>query len=234
MANVGDLDRRYYPDYEDEHARFDRVVRRYLREGMTVLDAGAGRGVRYPYDYARIARRVVGADLNPAIARNANLTDAVVADLAALPFHDGTFDLAYSKYVFEHLDRPMHVLGELRRVLAAGSHLLVHTPNRWHYVAMAAMVTPEAFHRWFNARRGREAADTFPTRYRVNDRRTIERMAAMSGFRVTALDLFETKPDYLFFSRVLYRAGIAYERTVNHWDALAGLRVQLIGDLEAV
>jgi SAM-dependent methyltransferase len=234
MANVGDLERRYYPGYEDEHVRFDRVVRRHLCEGMVVLDAGAGRGVRSPYDYARIARRLVGADLNPAVGRNANLTGAVVADLGALPFRNGTFDLAFSKYVFEHLDRPLPAMRELRRVLVPGSHLLIHTPNRWHYVALAAMVTPGSFHRWFNERRGREGADTYPTRYRANDRRTIERMAAATGFRVTALDLFETKPDYLFFSRLLYRAGIAYERAVNRWDALAGLRVQLIADLEAV
>lgn len=100
------------------HARFDRVVRQYLRDGTMVLDAGAGRGIRYPYDYARTVRRVVGADLNPAVARNTNLTDAVVADLAALPFRDGTFDLAFSKYVFEHLERPRPVMRELRRVLA--------------------------------------------------------------------------------------------------------------------
>ncbi|HSD48768.1 MAG TPA: class I SAM-dependent methyltransferase, partial [Actinomycetota bacterium] len=193
-----------------------------------------GRGVRYPNDYAKIARRVVGADVNPAIARNPNLTDAVVADLAALPLRDGTFDLGFSKYVFEHLDRPLRVMHELRRVLAPGAHLLVHTPNRWHYVALMAMATPASFHRWFNARRGREAADTFPTRYRANDRKTIERIADEAGFRVAALDLFETKPDYLFFSRLLYRAGIAYERVVNRWDALADLRVQLIADLEAV
>lgn len=234
MANVGDLDRRYYPGYEDEHARFDRVVRQYLRDGSVVLDAGAGRGIRYPNDYARTARRVVGADLNPAVARNSNLTDAVVADLAALPFRDGTFDLAFSKYVFEHLERPRPVMRELRRVLVPGAHLLVHTPNRWHYVALGAMLTPPSFHRWFNERRGREGADTFPTTYRVNDRRTIRRIAAATGFRVVALDLFETKPDYLFFSRLLYRAGIAYERAVSRWDALADLRVQFIADLEAV
>ena len=126
---------------------------------MTVLDAGAGRGVRYPYDYAETARRLVGVDLNPAIARNANVTDAVVGDLAVLPFRDRMFDLAFSKYVFEHLDRPLSVMRELRRVLAQGAHLLVHTPNRWHYVPVAAMVTPSGFHRWFNERRGREGAD---------------------------------------------------------------------------
>jgi SAM-dependent methyltransferase len=162
------------------------------------------------------------------------VTDAVVGDLAVLPFRDRMFDLAFSKYVFEHLDRPLSVMRELRRVLAPGAHLLVHTPNRWHCVPVAAMVTPSGFHRWFNERRGREGADTFPTRYRANDRRTIERLAAAAGFRVEGLDLFETKPDYLYFSRLLYRAGVVYERAVSRWDALAGLRVQFIADLEAV
>lgn len=234
MTTTDDLDRRFYPGYEDEHARFDRALRRHLREGMVVLDAGAGRGDRYPYDYAAIARRVVGADLSEAVGRNANLTDAVVADLASLPFRDGTFDLAFSRYVFEHLERPLPAMRELRRVLAPGARLVVHTPNRWHYVALAAIVTPESFHRWFNERRGREETDTFPTRYRANDRRAIRRLAAASGFRVAELDLFETKPDYLFFSRTLYRAGIAYERAVSRWDSLEGIRVQLIADLEAV
>lgn len=68
----------------------------------------------------------------------------------------------------------------------------------------------------------------------MNDRGTIRQIAAATGVRVVALDLFETKPDYLFFSRLLYRAGIAYERAVSRWDALAHLRVQLFADLEAV
>ena len=49
------------------------------------------------------------------------MTDAVVGDLAVLPFRDRMFDLAFSKYVFEHLDRPLSVMRELRRVLAPGS-----------------------------------------------------------------------------------------------------------------
>ena len=88
-----------------------------------------------------------------------------------------------------------------------GAHLLVHTPNRWHYVPVAAMVTPSGFHRWFNERRGREGADTFPTRYRANDQDTIERLAAAAKFRVEGLDLFETKPDYLYFSRLPVSGG---------------------------
>ena len=163
--------------------------------------------MRYPYDYQQHVARLAGADVNPAVMENANLTDAVVADLAALPYDDAEFDLVFSKYVFEHLERPVAVLAELRRVLRPGGHLLIQTPNRWHYVALLATVTPTPFHVWFNEKRGRVGADTFPTRYRANDRRTIEALARRTRFRVIAMDLFETKPDYLYFHTLAYRAG---------------------------
>lgn len=234
MRTIEELDRRFYPGYVDEHARFDALIRRYLLPGIAVLDAGAGRGVMYPYDYKDTVARMAGADTDPAITDNVNLTDAAVAELAQLPYDDATFDLVFSKYVFEHLDRPLDVMRELRRVLKPGGHLLIHTPNRWHYVALFATITPTSFHAWFNARRGRVEADTFPTRYRVNDRKTIERFAMAAGFRVVSIELIETKPDYLLFHPLAYRVGIAYERVVNRSEALAGFRVQLLADLEAV
>ncbi|HTG46425.1 MAG TPA: class I SAM-dependent methyltransferase [Actinomycetota bacterium] len=234
MSRIEELDRRYYPGYVDEHVRFDALIRSYLRPGIAVLDAGAGRGVMYPNDYATVAARVAGADTDPAVLENESLTDAVVADLASLPYEDASFDLIFSKYVFEHLDRPVAVLRELRRVLRPGGHLLIHTPNRWHYVALFATVTPTRFHAWYQARRGRPEIDTFPTRYRANDPARLERLAMASRFRVVSIQLLETKPDYLYFSPIAYRAGIVYERAVNRWDALARFRVQLIADLEAV
>jgi SAM-dependent methyltransferase len=233
VVTIEELDRRYYPDYVDEHARFDALIRRYLRPGASVLDAGAGRGVMYPYDYRRVVGRMAGADTDPAVLENTNLTDAAVADLSHLPYEDGTFDLVFSKYVFEHLDRPQDVMRELRRVMKPGGHLLIHTPNRWHYVAMLATLTPTRFHSWFNAKRGRVSADTFPTRYRANDRRSFERLGSRTGFRVIEVSLLETKPDYLYFHPLAYRAGIAYERMVNRWRALEPIRVQIIADLIA-
>ena len=234
MTTIETLDRRYYPGYVDEHTRFDTLIRSYLRPGVAALDAGAGRGVMYPYDYRESIGRMAGADTDPAVMENANLTDGVIADLAHLPYEEGVFDLVFSKYVFEHLERPLPVMRELRRVMKPRGHLLIHTPNRWHYVAIAATLTPTSFHAWFNARRGRVEADTFPTRYRANDRRTLERLAAAAGFRLVRLDLLETKPDYLYFHPLAYGAGILYERVVNRWPSLADLRVQIIADLLAI
>lgn len=234
VTRIEDLDRRYYPGYVDEHARFDSLIRGYLKAGMAALDAGAGRGVQFPYDYKDTAARMAGADTDLAVMDNANLTDAAVANLASLPYGDAEFDLVFSKYVFEHLDRPADVMRELRRVMKPGAHLLIHTPNKWHYVATFATLTPTRFHAWFNAKRGREEVDTFPTRYRANDKKTLERLAMACGFRLGAIQHIETKPDYLLFHPLAYRLGIAYERLVNRFEALSRFRVQLLVDLQAV
>jgi SAM-dependent methyltransferase len=234
MTTIGELDRRYYPELVDEHARFDGMIRRYLRPEAAALDAGAGRGAEYPYDYARHIARMAGVDREAAVLENPNLTEAAVGDLADLPYGDGEFDLVFSKFVFEHLERPLHVLRELRRVMKPSAHLLIHTPNRWHYVPIGAILTPTRFHIWYAGKLGREAVDVFPTRYRANDPKTVERLAARSGFRVSSLELFETRPAYLSFHPWAYRVGIAYERVVNRFDALARFRVNLLVDLEAV
>ncbi|HJP65850.1 MAG TPA: hypothetical protein VKA30_06060 [Actinomycetota bacterium] len=88
MSTVADLDARYYAGYLDEHARFDLLVRRHLQAGQTVLDAGAGHGFAFRYDYKETARLLVGADVEPAIGQNPNLDVATRADIRRLPFPD--------------------------------------------------------------------------------------------------------------------------------------------------
>ena len=234
MRTIEDLDRRYYAGYDDEHAKFDDMIRRYLRPDAAVLDAGAGRGVQYPYDHGQHVARMAGADREPAVLENPNLTERAVADLAELPYGDAEFDLVFSKFVFEHLDRPLRVMRELRRVMKSHAHLLIHTPNRWHYVPLGAILTPTRFHIWFTTKLGREEIDVFPTKYRANDPKTLERLARRSGMRLVSLELFETRPAYLTFHPLAYRAGIAYERLVNRFESLARFRVNLLVDLEAV
>jgi SAM-dependent methyltransferase len=139
----------------------------------------------------------------------------------------------FSKFVFEHLDRPLAAMRELRRVTRPGGHLVIHTPNRFHYVAIGAMLTPHRFHRWYNARRGRAELDTFPTRYRANDRRTLRDLAARSGYRIEHLYLLEPRPTYLDFHPLAYLLGIAYERIVSRTDALRDLRCVIVAVLVA-
>jgi SAM-dependent methyltransferase len=234
VTTVEELDRRFYPDLADEHVVFDRMIRRYLRPDAVVLDAGAGRGLMFPYDYREHVARMVGVDIDAAVLDNPNLGEAAIGDLADLPYRDAEFDLVFSKFVFEHLERPAAVLRELRRVLKPGGHLLTHTPNRWHYVTIAAALTPTRVHAWYRNRLGWEREGTFPTKYRANDRERIERLADGAGFRVVSLDQLEIKPGYLTLHPMAYRLGILYERLVNRFDVLARFRVNLLVDLEAV
>jgi ubiquinone/menaquinone biosynthesis C-methylase UbiE len=234
MTTVEELDRRYYPDVVDEHERFDRMVRRYLTPDAVVLDAGAGRGVMFPNAYREHVGRMVGVDVDPAVLQNPNLSEATVADLSHLPYTNGEFDVVFSKFVFEHLERPVAVMRELRRVLRPGGHLLIHTPNRWHYVTIAAALTPTRVHAWYRKRLGWEIGGTFPTKYRANGQKTLVRLASRAGFRVVSLDQLEIKPGYLTLHPVAYRLGIGYERLVNRHSALARFRVNLLVDLEAV
>lgn len=235
MTTIAQLDERFYRDHVDEHARFDRAVRRHLRPDHVVLDAGAGRGKKaYARDYKEKAGLVIGLDRDPAIAENTLLHHAVVGDLARLPFSDGTFNLVLAKYVLEHLEEPHQALAEIRRVTNPGGFLVFHTPNRFHYVPLIARLTPHRFHIWFRRMRWDGKGHAFETFYRANDRRTLQNLARHTGFRILELELFEPKPAYLFFHPLAYRLGISYERLVHRFDRLKDLRGNLIGVLQAV
>jgi SAM-dependent methyltransferase len=93
-----------------------------------VLDAGCGRG-----DFAeRIASagvEVVGLDLSE---RMAELTrergiDALVGDISALPFAEGSFDAAAANHVLYHLPDVDRGIAELARVLRPGGRLVATT-----------------------------------------------------------------------------------------------------------
>jgi SAM-dependent methyltransferase len=234
VATIRQLDRRFYPDPVDEHVRFDQMIRDHLTPGAAVLDAGAGRGEMFPYDHRARVSRMAGVDLDPAVLENPNLSEAAIADLSDLPYGDAEFDLVFSKFVFEHLDRPTTVMRELRRVLKPGGHLLVHTPGRWHYVTLTAALTPTRVHAWYRSKLGWDRGGTFATKYRANDAPTIERLAERTGFAVRSLELLETKPIYLALHPLAYRAGIAYERLVNRFSGLSRFRANILADLEAV
>jgi ubiquinone/menaquinone biosynthesis C-methylase UbiE len=129
---------------------YDRVARRLLRgvyrrlasdvaastpEGATVLVVGTGPGVLL----VELARRrpdltLIGVDLSAdmvaAAARNLAPFGARVsveqADVAELPFADGTVDVVVSSLSLHHWDRPREAIGELGRVLRPRGRLRIY------------------------------------------------------------------------------------------------------------
>lgn len=222
--------RRLYPDGYDPDLLGELIqrVERHLKPEHAVLDIGAGAGERNRYSLRGRCREVVGVDVDPRVAANPLLDRGVCAEVTRLPFPDESFDIAFAIYVLEHVAEPNQFVPEVWRVLKPGGVFLSLTPNRWHYVAIAASLTPTSFHKWYNRKRGRGYEDTFPTVYRLNSRREQREIFAQHGFATEEVRAFEIQPKYLMFSLPTFLVGAAYERLVNATPSLEGLRVNLL------
>jgi SAM-dependent methyltransferase len=101
--------------------------------GAVVLDAGVGEGYGAAL-LASTARRVVGLELDPAVAAHVGArypqVDTVRADLQAFPVADAVVDAVVTLQVVEHLADQPGFLAECARVLRPGGRLYCATPNR--------------------------------------------------------------------------------------------------------
>lgn len=103
-----------------------------LRAGEAVLDIGTGTGIGAAAARGE-RRRVVGVDLAAgmlAIARSA-LPDVefVESNFNALPFPDGSFDVALAVHCLLFADDPIAALAEWRRVVRPGGRLSLSVPG---------------------------------------------------------------------------------------------------------
>lgn len=122
---------------EHEEARRDGLraqIRRFLEPTgeERLLDAGAGTG-GFAFAAAPLVREVIAADIVPEVLDTgraraasdfANVT-FVEADVAHLPFEDGSFDIAASVRTLHHVQRPEIVVAELCRVIGFRGQLLI-------------------------------------------------------------------------------------------------------------
>jgi SAM-dependent methyltransferase len=228
-----ELVRRFYgPSAVGElERRFLEAIERLVRPGDRVLDAGCGSGRLFIYDLRGRASLMVGVDLTSDVAQNPNVDAPLRASLTALPFDSESFDLIICKHVLEHLEQPESAFRELARVLRPRGRLAMLTPNRFHYVPLLASLLPPSFQRLVARGRSLTGEEVHPTVYRANTPRGLRRLARQAGLRVAELRLFETPPVYLAFHPLTFALGVAYERLVNRFEALAPLRVNLLAVL---
>ena len=147
--------------------------------GARALDAGAGSGVAGDALRAQGAR-VVAADREFDMALyGAASGPAVTADVTALPFRSGSFDVVVAAFVVNHLPDPATGLAELRRVTRAGGAVLASTFSGDRSVAKRAVdvvaadygfVAPD----WYTG--FRDSAQAF------EDTESVERAVAAGGF----------------------------------------------------
>lgn len=234
MADVDALKSRYYddrPGWIDGTAHYLQLLESYVAPDMVALDIGAGDGSHFVHPLRGRVREVVGLDADESVRFNRGVDRGIRASAEAIPMPDDSCDLVVSSFTLEHLEAPDVVVREIARVLRPDGAFVFRTPNLWHYVTLAARLSPHSFHRHIanRARARAGGADPFPTYYRCNTRRRIRHVCASHGLRERTLHTIEPEPSYLQFSALAFRLGVAYERMVNASELFASLRVTILG-----
>lgn len=235
---------RFYPMLEDGFRLRDgtKTFYQWIRSepglaSARALNVGAG---STPEPALRRLRgevgRLVGVDIDPIVLTNADLDEAYVTDGVSLPFADGEFDLVYSDWTVEHINKPIPFLFEIGRVLKPGGRFLFRTTNLTHYVTLISAHTPHWFHR-VTANRLRDldsfAHTPWRTFYRMNTPSAVRRNLAEAGFYQIKVQLIEPDPGYLTFSPLAFRLGVMYERIANRWDWSSRFRLILVASARA-
>ncbi len=99
----------------------------------TVLDVACGPGL-LACAFARVVRHATGIDLTPAMldqARKAQQEQGLTnvswqqGDVTRLPYPDAHFSIVSCRFVFHHLQEPLVVLKEMKRVCKPGGRVVV-------------------------------------------------------------------------------------------------------------
>jgi len=99
----------------------------------TVLDVACGPGLLV-CAFAKIVHHATGIDLTPAMLEQARKLQAESGlsnitwqqgNVESLPYSEGAFSIVASRFALHHLQNPLAVLKEMRRVCAAGGRIVV-------------------------------------------------------------------------------------------------------------
>jgi SAM-dependent methyltransferase len=216
--------KKYYGGTVHPYRLFERHVERLLAGDAVLLDAGCGRTVPVLRKFMGKARRLIGVEL-------VDFTDVPPgietfnADLATLPLPDESVDVIMSRSVFEHLTDPAAVYREFARVLRPGGTIVFLTANMWDYGTIVARLVPNRLHGAIVQHvEGRPPEDTFPTAYRTNTRRDVDKLASAAGLRVEGFEYLSQYPNYLMFNGALFFLGMCFEKIVGRFSVLRFLR----------
>lgn len=235
MAVSGRLLDHYYPDFSRSGTlAFYDWLDGALRPDWEILNLGAGRACRQRERVLKgRVRQLVGADIDSAVLANDEVDEAHLVRDGRLPFGAGRFDLIYSDWTLEHVERPRLFLAEVHRVLRPGGQFFFRTSNLFHYSYLAAWLLPNRLHPRIVARArgldGDRVCRSAPAFYRMNTALGLERLAEEAGFAETEIRFFEPEPAYVRFNDLSFLLGVAYERLVNAFEQLQNLRASILG-----
>lgn len=227
---------KYYPGKAKDGTKiFYDWVRLHVGPNTTMLNLGAGPPTKNPTRiFKNEIETVVGADIDPIVLENTEMDKAVVIENGVVPLEGNKFDVIVSDFVLEHVENPDQFMAEVKRLLKPGGHFFFRTPNRYHYVALGASLTPHFIHKLIvNKMRGlpEETHDPWKVQYKLNTVNRLRKYARKLEFSDVDLRMVECEPSYLVFNPIFFMIGVGYERFVNRYESAAGIRASIFGKM---
>jgi SAM-dependent methyltransferase len=124
--------KRYVSDYTLRFYAYLDSLAQSLHRDAAILECGCGPGGGLTR-FAMNGLCAYGIDLSTTAVMNARAqgSNVVRANILAMPFPSGSFDLVYNSGVIEHFDKPEIALAEMARVTKPGGKVLVIVPNKF-------------------------------------------------------------------------------------------------------
>jgi SAM-dependent methyltransferase len=116
-----------------------------LQPGDRLLEVGCGTGALWRANAGRVPAGVALTltDRSAGMldrARDAIPASLVTADVAALPFRSGSFDIAVANHMLYHASDPSRAIAELARVLAPDGRLVATTNGAGHLQEIGELI----------------------------------------------------------------------------------------------
>lgn len=209
----------YHPN--DGYVQFYSRVNSLIDHDSIVVDLGAGRGAWQNFAYntyhhtLRLLRErvnsVIGVDVDESVLENGSLTEARIIKNGKLPLDDSSVDLIFADWVLEHVEHPSEFAREVTRCLKPGGYFCAKTPYRYSYISLVAGAVPNRFHKSVISfvQPNRDVLDVFPTYYRLNNLRSVERY--FSNYDNSCY-LFSATPRYYFGSKLVFKTVCVFRK----------------------
>jgi len=127
-------------------------------------------------------RSLTGVDPDESIRRNKWVHEFIQRRLEEVDT-DRRFDLISLRMVAEHIEDPEASVAKLSELTRDGVRVVIYTPSKWAPVSLIAAATPMWFHHAAKrALQGIAPEDVFPTVYKMNTRKALNRIFGSHGF----------------------------------------------------
>ncbi len=206
--------KKWQPNYIDAGTGFRRALDAVVTNESIVLDIGCGRQT-FADDIYKKAKYRVGIDVDEYAKENPIMNEVIIANAEKLPFPAEHFDIVTAQWVMEHVSDAEGFIKEVMRVLKPGGSFIFMTPNARAPFVIATRSFPtvikQKLRTWML---GFADDETFPTYYRLNDAKVIEKLARKSNAKHVTMSHYDCY-GYFKFSVILVFLVFVFYQAVN-------------------